>query len=129
MHKRVMAEAFRRRGAADQVEVRRLRAGVFRLGGYLGLDTRAVVRFSETISGKRWKRCSPADLERVAADFAQVARRVVSMRQWTETDPAPGDKRGGPLDDARDNQSEIGARSVNPRSSSSRWSRHAPMLP
>jgi hypothetical protein len=52
VNKRVMAEPFRR-GAPGQWEVRRLRAGVFRLGGYLGLDTRAVVRFGEAISGQR----------------------------------------------------------------------------
>lgn len=87
-----MAEPCRRRGAAGQVEVRRLQAGVFRPGGYLGMDTRAVVRFSETTSGKRWKRCRPPDLERLVAerlvaDFAQVAGRVALTLHWTDSDP------------------------------------------
>ena len=76
VNKRVMAEPFRR-GAPGQWEVRRLRAGVFRLGGYLGLDTRAVVRFGEAISGQRWRQCRRDDLERVLTDFAQLADRVV----------------------------------------------------
>ena len=44
------AEPFRR-GAPEQAEVRRLRAGVFRLGGYLGLDHPSVVRFGEAVTG------------------------------------------------------------------------------
>ena len=88
MNKRVRAEPFRR-GASGQWEVRRLRAGVFRLGGYLGLDTRAVVRFGEAVSGQRWRQCRRDDLERVLADFAQLADRVVLRRQWTDIEPAP----------------------------------------
>ena len=76
-----------RRGALGQWEVRRLRAGVFRLGGYLGLDTRAVVRFGEAISGQRWRQCRRDDLERVLADFAQLVDRVVLRRQWTDIEP------------------------------------------
>jgi hypothetical protein len=80
-----MAERFRRRGAPGQREVHRLRAGVFRLGGYLGLDTQAVVRFGEAISGQRWRRCRSAELEQVVADFAQLADRMVVRRRWTDT--------------------------------------------
>ncbi len=74
------AEPFRRRGAPGQIEVRRLRSGVFRLGGYLGFDTQTVVRFSEAISGQRWRRCRRADLEQVAADCAQIAGRMRLMK-------------------------------------------------
>ena len=49
------------------------------LGGYLGLDTRAVVRFGEAVSGLRWRQCRRDDLERVLADFAQLADRVMLM--------------------------------------------------
>jgi hypothetical protein len=75
------------------VEVRRLRAGVLRLGGELGFDTRTVVRFSEAISGQRWRRCHRSDLERVVADFEQLARRIRAARQlaaarWAVRQPA-----------------------------------------
>jgi hypothetical protein len=65
-----------RRGPPGRVEFRRLRAGVFRLGGFLGLDTRGVVRFSEVISGRRWRQCGTGDLELVVADLAQLATRA-----------------------------------------------------
>jgi hypothetical protein len=58
------------------LEVRRLRSGVSRIGASLGLQTQAVVRFSEAISGKRWRRCRRYDLERVLSDFAEVRRRM-----------------------------------------------------
>jgi hypothetical protein len=58
------------------MEVRRLRAGVFRIGASLGLQTQAMVRFSEAISGKRWRRCRHYDLEQVLSDFAEVRRRM-----------------------------------------------------
>src|SRR5713226_500003 len=77
---RVTAEPLRKRGAPGQIEVRRLRAGVFRLGGYLGFDTQTVVRFSEAISGQRWRRCRRADLEQVAADSTQIAGRMRLMK-------------------------------------------------
>jgi hypothetical protein len=52
---------------------------VFRLGGFLGLDTRGVVRFSEVISGRRWRQCGTADLELVVADLAQLAKRPKTL--------------------------------------------------
>ena len=82
VHERVMAEQFRRLGAPGHAEVFRLRLGAFQLGGYLGLDMRAVVQFSEAVIGRRWGRFSNADLERVVADFAQLNSRV--RRQWTD---------------------------------------------
>jgi hypothetical protein len=47
-----------------------------RIGASLGLQTQAVVRFSEAISGKRWRRCHSYDLERVSSDLAEVRRRM-----------------------------------------------------
>ena len=70
-----MSEPLQRRAPPGRIELRRLRNGVFRLGSFVGLDTRAVVRFTEVISGRRWRRCGSADLEQVAADFAQLASR------------------------------------------------------
>jgi hypothetical protein len=75
------AEPLRRRGARGGVEARRLRAGVLRLGASLGLQTQAVVRFSEAISGKRWRRCHRYDLEQVLSDFAEVRRRMRIYRE------------------------------------------------
>jgi hypothetical protein len=58
------------------MEVRRLRGGVRRVGGSIGLSTQAVVRFSEAISGQRWKRCRPSELERVLADLDLIRSRM-----------------------------------------------------
>jgi hypothetical protein len=58
------------------MELRRLRAGVLRLGASLGFDTRAVVRFSESISGQRWRHRQGYDLEQVVGDLAQIGRRM-----------------------------------------------------
>ena len=91
MHKDVRSEPLQRRAAPGRVELRRLRTGVFRLGSFVGLDTRAVVRFSEVITGRRWRRCGGADLEQVIADFAQLANRhVVSPRSNLRRDQARG---------------------------------------
>jgi hypothetical protein len=84
-----------RRAAPGRVELRRLRASVFRLGSFVGLDTRAVVRFSEVISGRRWRRCGSADLERVVADFARLANRVAAQPEWTDAGPAVAGNPGG----------------------------------
>jgi len=76
-----MPEPHQRRAAPGRIELRRLRSGVFRLGSFVGLDTRAVVRFSEAITGRRWRRCGSADLELVAVDFVQLAiRREANAR-------------------------------------------------
>jgi hypothetical protein len=82
-----MGEQFRRRCVPSQREFCRLRGGVLRLGGYLGLDTRAVVRLGEAISGERWRRCRSVDLEQVAAEFAELADRMVVSPQRTNSEP------------------------------------------
>jgi len=71
-----MPEPPRQSELAEQVEVRRLRAGVLRLGGYLGWDAKRVVQFSETVTGRRWRRCGRAELEQVVLTFGEVAKRV-----------------------------------------------------
>ena len=81
MHTRLMGEPLRSRGGG-RTELRRLRAGVLRLGASLGFDTQAVVRFSEAISGQRWRRCRRYDLEQVVGEMAQIGRR---MRPRAET--------------------------------------------
>ena len=76
MRTKLMAEPLRRRGAGGRTELRRLRAGVLRLGASLGFDTQAVVRFSEAISGQRWRHCQGYDLEQVVGELAQIGRRM-----------------------------------------------------
>ncbi len=49
----------------DRAVRRRLRAGVFRLGGYLGWDRQKVVRFSEATAGRPWRRCDRTGLLQV----------------------------------------------------------------
>jgi hypothetical protein len=75
------------------MEVRRLRAGVFCLGSYLGLDSQKVVQFSEAISGKKWMRCGSAELEVVVADLAQIAGRMatgITAIRVTDASGGPG---------------------------------------
>ena len=76
MHTRLAAEPLRRRGAGGRTELHRLRAGVLRLGASLGFDTQAVVRFSEAISGQRWRHCQGYDLEQVVGELSQIGRRM-----------------------------------------------------
>ena len=91
MRRHIVTETVQRRAAPGRAELRRLRAGVFRLGAFVGLDTRAVVRFSEVISGRRWRRCSCADLELVAGDFARLANRLeASPRSDGQNAQTPG---------------------------------------
>jgi hypothetical protein len=90
VHKPVGTELFERRGAPSRVELRRLRNGVFRLGSRVGLDTQAVVRFSEAVTGRRWRRCGIAEMERVVADFAQIANRIAASPERTSATRAPG---------------------------------------
>jgi hypothetical protein len=71
-----MPEPRRASELLEQADVRRLRAGVLRLGGYLGWDSKRVVRFSETVTGRRWRRCGRGELEQVVQTFGEVAKRV-----------------------------------------------------
>lgn len=86
--KRVMAEQFNRLRAPGHAEVFRLRSRVFRLGGYLGPDTRGVVRFRKAASGRR-RRFGNADPEQVVADFAQLNSRIRWL--WTDVVTAQAD--------------------------------------
>jgi hypothetical protein len=94
MHRRVVTVALQRRASHRRGQLRRLRAGVFQLGGMLGLDMRAVVRFSEVISGRRWRRCCGGDLEQVVADFATLAGWRTGQLAQQRVDPEP--LRGAP---------------------------------
>jgi hypothetical protein len=60
----------------DRAVRRRLRAGLLRLGDYLGWDRQKVVRFSEAAAGRPWRRCDRTALLQVLGAFAEVAARV-----------------------------------------------------
>ncbi len=76
----------RRQAESDRAVRRRLRAGVLRLGEYLGWDTRRVVRFSEAVVGRPWRRCGRAELLQVLGAFAEVAARVRTANQTSRVD-------------------------------------------
>jgi hypothetical protein len=61
---------------ADRAARQRLRAGVLRLGTYLGWDRHGVIRFSEATAGRPWRRCGRTELLQVLGAFAEVAARV-----------------------------------------------------
>jgi hypothetical protein len=67
----------------DRAVRRRLRAGVLRLGGYLGWDRQKVVRFSEAAAGRPWRRCDRTALLRVLGAFAEVAAHVRAASHMT----------------------------------------------
>ena len=98
MHRRVVTVALQRGTIPGRGHLRRLRAGVFQLGSMLDLDTRAVVRLSEVISGRRWRCCRGGDLEQVVTDFAALARwRTAQLARQTvdpETLRGPEQERG-----------------------------------
>ena len=92
-------EPRRQHALPEKVHIRCLRNGILRVGGQLGFDTRTVVRFSEIISGRRWRRCARADLER-HLEHCDDCRVVVDTTKKTiqifcnsEPVPLPADVR------------------------------------
>jgi hypothetical protein len=67
----------------DRAARRQLRAGVLRLGGYLGWDRQKVVRFSEATAGRPWRRCDRTALLQVLGAFAEVAAHVRAAGHMT----------------------------------------------
>src|SRR5260221_8677074 len=67
----------------DRAVGRRLRAGVLRLGEYLGWDRQKVVRFCEATAGRPWRRCDRTALLQVLGAFAEVAARVRAASYMT----------------------------------------------
>ncbi len=65
----------------DRAVRRRLRAGLLRLGDYLGWDRQKVVCFSEAAAGRPWRRCDRTALLQVLGAFAEVAARVRAAGQ------------------------------------------------
>ena len=73
----------RKRPVAAQVASRerpRLRAAVLHLGGVLGWQPRAVIRFSEALTGCPWPRCNDADLAAVLDEY-QTLIQVIEMKE------------------------------------------------
>jgi hypothetical protein len=64
---------------------RQLRAALLRIGGYLDWDQRAVIRFSETITGRPWSRCGAAEVVQVGRALLDVA---VAVRAGNQADTA-----------------------------------------
>ena len=58
---------------AERASERQLRAALIRVGGYLGLDERIVIRFSETITGRAWSRCGAAQVVEVGTCLLDIA--------------------------------------------------------
>ena len=58
---------------AERESERQLRAALIRVGGYLGLDERIVIRFSETITGRAWSRCGAAQVVEVGKCLLDIA--------------------------------------------------------
>ena len=81
MRRHVMSRTLQRPDAPGPLELRRMRRGVLRMGRVVGIDTRAVVRFSGVTTGRRWRRCSGVDLEQVIGELTEIARRRVIQLQ------------------------------------------------
>jgi hypothetical protein len=64
---------------------RQLRAALLRLGGYLDWDERAVIRFSEAITGRAWSRCGAAEVVEVGRALLDLA---VAVRAGNQADAA-----------------------------------------
>ena len=58
---------------AERESERQLRAALIRVGGYLGLDERTVIRFSEIITGRAWSRCGAAQVVEVGKCLLDIA--------------------------------------------------------
>jgi hypothetical protein len=58
---------------AERENERQLRAALIRVGGYLGLDERILLRFSETISGRAWSRCGAAQVVEIGKCLLDIA--------------------------------------------------------
>jgi len=59
-----------------RAEERQARAGILRLGALLGWDAPTVARFAEAVTGRPWRRCGRADLQRILAAYAALGRQL-----------------------------------------------------
>ena len=75
----------RLRRAERQSELE-LRAALIRVGGYLGLDERIFIRFSETITGRAWSRCGALQVVQVGKCLLDIA---VALRCENQQAVAP----------------------------------------
>jgi hypothetical protein len=77
---------------------RQLRQALEEVGAHLGWDHQTVVRISEAITGRAWKRCGSGDVVRVARVLLEVA---AALRSGSGS-PAISDADGGANLDVRD---------------------------
>jgi len=69
-------ESTRQRSSTERAARRRLRAGVLRLGSFLGWDARQAVRFTEAVAGRPWRHCGRTELVQVLGAFAELAAHM-----------------------------------------------------
>jgi hypothetical protein len=60
---------------------RQLREALLEVGTHLGWDHQAVVRISETVTGRAWQRCRADDVIRVAKVLLEVAAALRSANR------------------------------------------------
>ena len=77
-----------------QVEERRLRAGILRLGSLLGWDAPTVSDFAKAVTGRPLSHCGRAELRCVLEAYATITRRV---RTAQARQPGAAVPRGGAL--------------------------------
>lgn len=68
---------------AERDSERQLRAALIHIGGYLGLDERTVIRFSETMTGQAWSCCG-------AAQVVEVGQCLLDIALALKCEPASG---------------------------------------
>ena len=66
---------------AERDTDRQLRAALIRVGGYLGLHERIVIRLSETITGRAWSRCGAAQVVEIGECLLDIAVALKSEHQ------------------------------------------------
>ena len=71
---------------AERGSERQLRAALIRVGGYLGLDERTVIRCSEIITGRAWSRCGAAQVVEVGKCLLDIALALKGehSRRWEQ---------------------------------------------
>ena len=87
---RIIAE--RRLEFVERTTGCQLREALLEVGSRLGWDHQAVVRISETVTGRTWQRCGPGDVVRVARVLLEVAvalRAASGRRAISDADDPP----------------------------------------
>lgn len=67
------AKTLARLRCAERESESQLRAALLRVGGYLGLDERTVIRFTEIVTRRAWSRCGAAQVVEVGNCLLDIA--------------------------------------------------------